>query len=147
MRSVSRSALVPYSAEQMYLLVDDIEKYPQFLPWCHSAIVHSREPNVVEATLELRRGGLSKSFTTRNTLRPGEAIELELLGGPFRKLGGAWTFKPLGQGGCKVALDLEFEFDSRVTDMILGPFFEDICNSLVDAFTRRASDTYGPGGK
>ncbi len=143
MRKVSRSALVPYSASEMYSLVDDIESYPSFLPWCKSAVVHSRNANSVEATLDLQRGGVSKSFTTRNSLRENQAIGLALMSGPFRHLSGGWKFRQLDDSGCKVSLDLEFEFEGRVTDMVFGAFFEDICNSLVDAFTRRAGEVYG----
>jgi len=142
MRSVSRTALVPYSADRMYALVDDVEAYPEFLPWCSGAKVLERDADHVVATLELRRAGLTKSFTTRNTLREGEAIELELVGGPFRELKGGWRFEPLGDAGCKVTLALEFEFDSRALDALLGLFFEETLNSLVDAFTQRAEHVY-----
>ncbi|HEX5787693.1 MAG TPA: type II toxin-antitoxin system RatA family toxin [Woeseiaceae bacterium] len=151
MRRISRSALVPYVAERMYALVDDIEAYPEFLPWCSAAVVNRREAGEVEATLEFRRGGLGKSFRTRNALQPPESITLELVDGPFRSLSGEWAFKPLGStddapaAGCRVSLDLRFEFSNRVTDLLLGPFFEEICNSLVDAFTRRAQALYGGG--
>ncbi len=143
MRKVSRSALVPYSAGQMYALVDDIAAYPTFLRWCNDATVHSRDDDHVEASLELQRGTLSKTFTTRNSLDPGKAIHIALLGGPFRHLSGGWHFEQLGKDGSKVSLQLEFEFESRMTDMLFGRYFEEICNSLVDSFTQRASDIYG----
>ncbi len=143
MRKVNRSALVPYTPEKMFALVADIEAYPSFLPWCRSARVDTRSGDFVEATLEFGRGGISKSFRTRNTLREPDLITLELVAGPFRHLAGAWSFRELGAGGSKVALDLDFEFESRMTDIVLGSFFEEICNSLVDAFTRRAFDVYG----
>ena len=143
MRKVSRSALVPNSADDMYALVEDVDSYPIFLPWCSDVEIHFREDNVVEATLELHKGKLSKRFRTRNTLHPTQAIDLELVGGPFRHLSGGWTFTPLGDTGSKVALELEFEFDSRALDLMIGAFFEDTCNSLVDAFTQRAQVVYG----
>ncbi|MCH8101045.1 MAG: type II toxin-antitoxin system RatA family toxin [Proteobacteria bacterium] len=143
MRKVSRSALVPYSADQMYALVDDVAAYPSFLRWCSGATVHSRDDEHVEASLELQRGGVSKTFTTRNSLDPGKAIRIALIGGPFRYLSGGWRFEQLGQDGSKVSLQLEFEFESRMTDMLFGRYFEDICNSLVDSFTQRASSIYG----
>lgn len=127
----------------MFALVNDIESYPVFLPWCGAAAVHERDEDVVEATLTLERGGISKSFTTLNTLRQNEAIDLALLGGPFRHLNGGWRFQQLGDDGCKVTLDLEFEFENLVTDLTFGHFFEVICNSLVDAFTQRAKTIYG----
>ena len=143
MRKVSRSAIVGFSASEMFALVDDIEAYPGFLPWCESAVVHTRDGSVVEATLEIHRGGISKSFTTRNTLQQDESIELALIGGPFRHLSGGWVFQELGESGCKVSLELEFEFKNPMTDSLFGPFFEASCNSLVDAFTCRAADVYG----
>lgn len=142
MRSVHRSALVPHSAEQMFRLVDDIEAYPEFLPWCHDARIERRDGAIVEASLELRKGAIRKRFTTRNTRREHVSIELELLGGPFRALEGGWLFHELGNAGCKVSLDLDFEFDSRALDLVLGSYFEQTCNSLVDAFTRRAAAVY-----
>ncbi len=143
MRKVNRSAIVPFSASEMYALVEDIEAYPDFLPWCESTVVHKRDGGVVEATLEIHRAGISKSFTTRNTNRQDESIGLALIGGPFRQLSGGWVFQALGDSGCKVALELEFEFESRLVDMMFGSFFEDICNSLVDAFTKRAEAVFG----
>lgn len=146
MHRISRSALVPYPAERMFALVDDVESYPSFLPWCHDAQVHRRGPDEVEASLELRRGGISRTFRTRNILKPPVSIELRLVDGPFRRLAGEWRFQPLGADGSKVSLDLEFELESRLTDFILGAFFEDVCNSLVVAFTRRAHAVYGKSG-
>ena len=142
MRKVQRSALVRHSASEMFSLVDDVQSYPQFLPWCASATVHSRLENVLEATLELRRGDLSKTFRTRNTSSGQELIEMQLVDGPFSYLEGRWTFKQLGESGSKVALDLEFEFSNSAVDMLFGPFFEEICNSLVDAFTQRADSVF-----
>jgi len=143
MRNVKRSALVPYTAQQMFGLVDDVATYPEFLPWCHSAEVHSRSDEVVEATLELQKGAISKKFTTRNSRREFAAIDLALVGGPFKHLRGGWRFKDLGDAGSKVSLDLEFEFESRLTDLMFGTFFEEICNSLVDAFSSRAAVVFG----
>ena len=130
----------------MFALVDDIEAYPEFLAWCSDAIVHLCEANIVEATLEFQRAGMRRRFKTRNTSCANQAIDIALSDGPFRHLAGGWRFGELGASGCKVSLDLEFEFDSRVTDALLGPFFEEICNSLVDAFTRRAGKIYGSPG-
>ena len=128
----------------MYTLVEDVDSYPSFLPWCNDVEVHFREDNVVEATLELHRGHLSKRFRTRNTMHPKDSMDLALVGGPFRHLSGGWRFQSLGDSGSKVSLELEFEFDSRMLDLMIGAFFEDICNSLVDAFTQRAVSVYGP---
>jgi ribosome-associated toxin RatA of RatAB toxin-antitoxin module len=127
----------------MFVLVDDIEAYPEFLPWCNDAEVHSRSDGVVEATLELHKGSVSKHFTTRNRLVQFESIGIELLGGPFRSLSGGWQFKALNEQGCKVTLDLEFEFSSVIVDMMFGAYFEDTCSSLVEAFTQRAGEVFG----
>ena len=146
-RKVDRSALVPYSAKDMFALVADVEAYPSFLPWCSDVDVHSRDGDTVEATLELRRGNLSKRFRTRNVMTPPERMDLALVDGPFRHLSGGWRFTSLGAQGSKVSLVLEFEFDSRLLDLLIGAYFEDICNKLVDAFTRRAREVYGPHHK
>lgn len=143
MRRVRKSALVPYSAREMYRLVDDVEAYPEFLPWCSSARVLSESGDTVEASLELHKGQLRKSFTTRNHRLEFSSIDIALVGGPFRHLDGGWRFEDLGGEGCKVTLSLDFEFDSMFADLAFGRFFEDTCNSLVDAFTRRAVTLYG----
>ena len=143
MRKVSRSALVPYQAREMFVLVDDVAAYPEFLPWCNAAEVHSRSDDTVEATLELQKGAVSKTFTTRNKRREFKSIDLELVDGPFKHLCGGWRFNDLGDDGSKVSLDLEFEFESRLADMMFGSFFEETCNSLVDAFSKRAAVVYG----
>jgi len=142
MRRVQRSALVRHSAAEMFSLVDDVASYPQFLPGCKQAIVHVRNGNVLEATLELGRGNLSKTFRTRNTSSAEESIDMQLVDGPFRHLEGRWTFQQLGDSGSKVALDLEFELSNSAVDLLFGPFFEDTCNSLVDAFTQRADKVF-----
>lgn len=143
MRKVKRSALVPHSAKEMFELVDDVEAYPEFLPWCNDAKVQTRTDDTVVATLELHRGSVSKHFTTRNTRRPYEAIDMALIDGPFRRLDGGWRFRDISGEGCEVSLELEFEFDNRVVDMIFGRFFEDTLKALVDAFTGRAAAVYG----
>ncbi len=143
MRKVSRSALVPYSADQMYALVEDFLAYPDFLPWCTGATLHSRDADTIEASLELQRSGIKKSFRTRNTLQPGVAMGIALVGGPFRHLSGGWRFKQLGDDGSEVSLELEFEFENRVTDTLFGRYFESTCNSLIDSFTQRAHKIYG----
>jgi ribosome-associated toxin RatA of RatAB toxin-antitoxin module len=142
MRSVSRSALVPYSAAEMYGLVKDVEAYPSFLPWCDDAEVHIARPDFIEASIELHRHGISKRFRTRNALQENVSLGIELVGGPFRHLSGGWQFQQLGDAGSKVALDLDFEFENRATDIIFGRFFEGTCNSLVDSFTKRAAQIY-----
>ncbi len=144
MRRAKRSALVPYTPAQMFRLVDAAEHYPDFLPWCSRATVHHRDDTSVDATLEMRRAGLRKAFRTRNTQAFGEYIRIELAEGPFRVLEGDWTFTAIGDVGCRVELEMRFEFESSMLDRMLGRFFEETLNSLVDAFTRRAEDVYGP---
>lgn len=143
MRKVSRSALVPYSANQMYALVEDFLAYPDFLPWCTGATLHFRDSDTIEASLELQRSGIKKSFRTRNTLQPGSAMGIALVGGPFRHLEGGWRFDQLGEEGSKVSLEMNFEFENRVTDTLFGRYFESTCNSLIDSFTERAHKIYG----
>ena len=122
----------------MFCLVADVASYPDFLPWCRSASSRSVAENEVEACVEMARGPLHKSFTTRNSLTPGQRIDLRLVDGPFQHLKGAWTFEPLGEDGCKVALDLEFDFKSRLVRALVGPVFNEIANTLVDAFCKQA---------
>jgi ribosome-associated toxin RatA of RatAB toxin-antitoxin module len=124
-------------------LVEDVVAYPEFLPWCIDAKLHFKDAGIIEATLEMQRGGVKKSFTTRNTLRPGSSMGIALVGGPFRHLAGNWQFEQLGEDGSKVSLQMEFDFESRVTDALFGRYFEDTCNSLIDSFTRRAHKIYG----
>lgn len=143
MTAISKSALVPYSPAEMFALVDDIEAYPQFLPWCSAARVLERSVDEVRATLELSKGGVEKAFTTCNRIQHDKMIEMRLVEGPFRHLEGFWRFAPLGNDGCKVSLDMEFDFASRMLGMVVGPVFSQVANSLVDSFQQRAVDVYG----
>ena len=142
MRTVNKSALVPYPAVDMFTLVNDVERYPEFLPWCRSARILSKESSGMRASLELARGGFHKTFTTENRLDSGKAITITLVDGPFRHLEGRWQFRDLDHEGSKVSLDMEFEFAGRLLDLMAGPVFHEICNSLVDAFIRRAADLH-----
>lgn len=143
MTSINKSALVPYSPAQMFALVDGIEAYPEFLPWCKSTRILSRSEDEVRATIELSKGGVEKAFTTCNRNQKNKMIEMRLIEGPFKRLEGFWRFDALGDDGCKVSLDLEFEFASRILGMVVGPVFSQIANSLVDSFQQRAVDVYG----
>jgi len=143
MPSVKRSALVPYSAAEMYALVNDIESYPQFLPWCRSTRILHRNEDEVRATIEMKKGALHKSFTTINRLQPGKRMEVSLVEGPFRKLDGFWCFDGLRADASKVSLDLDFELAGPVVGRVIGPIFHQIANSLVDAFCKRAVQVYG----
>lgn len=143
MREIHRSALVPYAAEEMFGLVNDVESYPDFLPWCRSAEIRKLGEDEVEAGLEFSRGGLHRRFSTRNRIEPGRSIGMTLESGPFRVLEGAWTFQALGERGCKVVLDLRFEFASRLLEAVFAPVFAEMMNSLVDAFVARAHELHG----
>ena len=143
MPNIHKSALVPYSTAQMFVLVDDIDSYAQFLPWCRSSQVLSRSEDEVRATLEIAHGSLRKSFTTHNRTQRDKMIEMRLEEGPFRHLEGFWRFDVLGEQASKVSLDLDFEFSSKLVGLAMGPVFSQIANSLVDAFTKRAVQVYG----
>ncbi len=143
MTIIKRSALVSYSARQMFELVNSIEDYPHFLQWCSKSQILSRTADSVEATLTIAWKGMHKSFTTRNRLHPYEKMEIELVDGPFRHLEGRWTFIELDGAACKVCLDLEFEFSGGVMDMFFQPVFNHIANNLVEAFCKRAVEVYG----
>lgn len=143
MPTISKSALVPYAPGAMYALVNDIESYPKFLPWCRSVRVQRRSDDEVRATIELARGGIQKSFTTCNRLQKDKMIEMRLVEGPFRRLEGFWRFQSLDGDACKVSLDLDFEFSSVFLGMAFGPVFHQIANTLVDAFCKRAVEVYG----
>lgn len=143
MNSIKRSALVPYSARQMFELVDNIEDYPRFLPWCQSSEVLSRDTKEVVASLEIAWKGIHKTFSTSNHLDPYQGISITLVKGPLKRLEGYWKFQPLGDEGCKVLLDLEFEFTGGFLDKVFEPIFNHIANSLVDAFCKRAVEVYG----
>lgn len=143
MSQVNKSALVPYSAEQMYKLVDDVNSYQNFLPWCGSSEEISREGNVVVGSVTIAKGSVDKSFTTKNILSEYEQIEMTLVDGPFKKLHGFWTFKELKPGACKVSLDLEYEFSSKILSMVVGPVFNQVANTMVDSFVKQAKVVYG----
>ena len=143
MRKIHKNALVPYPASEMYKLVNDVARYPEFLPWCRGAEVLESSATDMRARLDLARGSFHKSFTTHNDLTPGRAITMTLEDGPFKHLEGRWRFTDLGPEGSKVELDMEFQFDSMLLDLVAGKVFEDICNSLVDAFIRRAASLHG----
>ena len=144
MRIVNRSAMVPYSAERMYALVDDVESYPEFLPWCAGATLISRTATEFIASVTIGYGPVNTSFSTCNTLQPPEAMTMRLRDGPFKQLEGHWSFTPLGDSGCEVKLRVEFEFAGAMQDMLLGRAFETICNEMIGAFTSRADELYGP---
>lgn len=143
MTTINKSALVAYSAAQMYALVNDIESYKDFLPWCSGSTVLSQNDDEIRATVEISHGSLNKAFTTKNRLQRDKMIEMRLEEGPFKRLEGFWRFDILGEQACKVSLDLDFEFKNRIIGMAMGPVFSQIASTLVDAFSKRAVDVYG----
>ena len=145
MPRIFRSAHIPFAAPDMFSLVADIECYPQFLPWCRRATVHARTPEQVTASLEIARGPLRKSLTTRSLMFEPERIDIELVDGPFSYLNGNWSFEGMAARSCKVGFAMEFEVSNRVLARVLAPLFEEIAKTMVDAFCRRARQVYGSG--
>ncbi|HEY8609483.1 MAG TPA: type II toxin-antitoxin system RatA family toxin [Noviherbaspirillum sp.] len=143
MAVVHKSVLLPYSAEQMFALVDRIEDYPQFLPWCGGTDVRKREGDQVVASMSINYHGIKQTFATENINYPPNKIAMTLLEGPFKHLHGNWHFKPLRADACKVEFDLQYEFSSRLLEQIIGPVFSMIANSFVDSFSKRAEVLYG----
>jgi ribosome-associated toxin RatA of RatAB toxin-antitoxin module len=147
MKRITRSAIVERSAAELYALVEDVESYPAFLPWCLEARVRERAPGHTVATLTVGVKGARYSFTTQNANSPARSIEMRLLEGPFRHLAGAWRFTPLGRHATKVELGLEYQFANRAVAGALAPLFERIADSMVEAFTRRAQAARSAGGR
>ena len=143
MPNINRTALVEYSAEQMFQLVDDIAAYPEFLPWCGGAQEHNRSDTQVEASVVIQKGSINKSFTTQNRLSKPNSIKLTLLDGPFKKLNGEWRFEALSDKACKITFTMDFEFSNRLVGMAVGPIFNQVANTFVDSFVERAKSVYG----
>jgi ribosome-associated toxin RatA of RatAB toxin-antitoxin module len=143
MHTLKRQAIVPYSAEQMFALVNNVADYPRFLPWCHTSTILSSSDTDIVASLEVVWKGIHKNFTTRNVLTPHSQTKIELVNGPLQHLDGLWQFQPLNDRACKIILDLEFEFTGRFIDKLFQPIFQHIANTLVDAFCKRAVELYG----
>ncbi|WP_305885113.1 type II toxin-antitoxin system RatA family toxin [Pleionea sp. CnH1-48] len=138
MPKIEKSALVSHSAERMYQLVNDIESYPEFLPGCQQSRIIEQSESEVTAELVVSQAGISKAFTTCNRLVPGKSIEMVLVDGPFKYLQGIWHFKPLAEDACKVEFELEFEFSSQLVGVAFGRVFQQMAESMVQAFIHRA---------
>lgn len=143
MNTLERQATVPYSARQMFELVNAIEDYQRFLPWCSQSQIISSTPSELVAELEINWKGLSRRFSTRNQIFPYEKISMKLERGPFKELQGGWEFIPLSEFTCTVKLSLQFSFSGGLFDKLFQPIFQHIANSLVDAFIGRALELYG----
>ena len=144
MGTIVRSALVTYSAAEMYALVENIEAYPEFLPWCQSTEVLERGEGRTIARLSVGLKGINQSFTTHNANRPGESIELRLVEGPFRSFHAAWKFAPLQAKASRIEYSMTYEFSAGLLANVLNPLFDHIADTMVDAFTKRALSVYGP---
>jgi ribosome-associated toxin RatA of RatAB toxin-antitoxin module len=140
MAQVKKTALVEFSAAEMFALVDRVEEYPKFLPWCGGAHLLERTDAVTRATIEIDYHGVHQKFTTRNRKEPPELMHIELQEGPFLHLTGHWRFMPLGNQACKVELWLEYEFASKLLQTLIGPVFSLIASTFVDAFVSRAQE-------
>lgn len=148
MKSVNKSVLIWYSAQQMYALVTDVATYPEFLPWCDHARVIEQDDAGMTAEVGLAFGGMRQAFTTRNTHVPGREVHLRLVKGPFSSLDGTWRFTPVGEEGeqaqaCRVQLELNYGFDNFALQAVVGPVFDKVAASLVEAFVKRAEQVYG----
>ncbi|HLD66679.1 MAG TPA: type II toxin-antitoxin system RatA family toxin [Pseudomonas sp.] len=139
---IQRSALLPYPAQVLYDLVNDVARYPEFLHWCSKTEVLEVSDSLMRASLGVAKGGLSQRFVTRNTLVYGQSIEMNLEEGPFNQLHGVWVFKALGDKACKISLDLTFDYAGPLVRATLGPLFNQAANTLVDAFCQRAKQLH-----
>jgi ribosome-associated toxin RatA of RatAB toxin-antitoxin module len=144
MTTITRSALVLFTPEQMFDLVNDVEQYPAFLPWCRSSAIIAKSDTEITASLDLAKGGIHHEFTTRNELVRGHSISINLVNGPFKHLTGHWTFEMIGNNqGCRITLAMDFDFSNKLISLTLDPIFTQISGSLVDAFCKRAQEIYG----
>ena len=143
MALVQKSVLVGYSAQRMYVLVDEVERYPEFLPWCGGTELEQRDGEVTRASIQIDYRGIRQSFKTENRTQAPELIEIQLVSGPFRALDGTWRFTALAPEACRIDFQLHYEFSSRLLERLVGPVFHYIANSFVDAFLKRAEHLYG----
>ena len=143
MAVVHKSVLVGYSAEQMFALVDRVEDYPKFLPWCGGVKLIERTEDKLVASLAINFHGVKQSFTTSNHNNRPSQMKMHLVDGPFKMLEGTWTFKSLRADACKIDFDMHYEFSSIILEQIIGPVFGMIANSFVDSFSKRADVVYG----
>lgn len=143
MQTIEKTVLVTHTPAQMFELVDRVENYPHFLPWCGKTVVESREGNDLVASLHINYLRVNQHFTTHNRNEPNQAIHMQLVDGPFQHLEGGWRFYPLGDMGCKIEFFLSYEFSSKLLEKVIGPVFSRIMNTLVDAFIQEADKVYG----
>jgi ribosome-associated toxin RatA of RatAB toxin-antitoxin module len=139
---VERSALVSHSSERMYGLVNDVDRYQEFLPWCGGSKVLERGDDHMLASVTMAFHGLHKTFVTRNVLSPFEQVSMLLVEGPFETLHGDWYFKHLTESACKIEFKVEYSFANRLLSSLVGPVFKSMCDSMVDSFSQRANSLY-----
>jgi ribosome-associated toxin RatA of RatAB toxin-antitoxin module len=138
--SINRSAIMPYSPQVMYEVVNNVTEYPEFLPWCADAKILSQNETSMEASIQMKKAGVNHWFSTRNSLEKNKKIEIKLLDGPFKQLDGSWEFIELGDQGCKIILNLEFEFSHGLGKKLIASVFSQIANTMVDSFCVRADE-------
>ncbi len=143
MTNIKKTRIVNYSCEQMFALVNDVEHYAEFLPYCTQSFVNFRNENEVQATLVISAAGINKSFTTNNRLQTNKMIEIRLVDGPFKSLEGFWLFEEINHNSCQIIFDLEFEFINGLFVKFISPIFAQITNQMVDEFCLRAEQLYG----
>ena len=143
MAMVEKSLLIERSSQQMFDLVDDVENYPKFLPWCSQTRVEFRDDKKTVATLHIKYHSVKSHFTTENEKEYPLRMSIKLVDGPFRRLEGAWQFKPLAENACKIEFQLSYEFSSKLFEKIIGSVFGHIANTFVEAFVKRADEVYG----
>jgi ribosome-associated toxin RatA of RatAB toxin-antitoxin module len=140
---IFKTSVVPYSANEMYALVNDIESYPDFLPWCSASHILHQDKYKLTASVSIKAGKIKYTFTTENIMQPGQHIKMRLVKGPFKRLKGKWLFVPVHEKSCTITLDMDFEFKNNLIKLTLSGVFNRIMNSLVDSFTKRAIEIYG----
>ena len=146
MKTVQKSVLIWYTAQEMFALVTDVGRYPEFLPWCDQTKVLEREENGMTAEIGIAFAGLHQKFVTHNTHVPGREVHVKLVSGPFSNLDGHWTFTPVGENGeraCRIDLELQYGFQNLALAALVGPVFDRIASTMVDAFVKRAEQVYG----
>ena len=146
MKTVHKSVLIWYSAQEMFALVTDVQRYPEFLPWCDRSAVLVEDADGMTAEVGIAFGGIHQSFTTRNSHHAPDSVDVKLIKGPFSQLDGQWRFSPVGDGtqrACKIDLTLNYGFSSATLSALVGPVFDKFAATLVDAFVKRAEQVYG----
>ena len=143
MTEISKTTVVPYTPEEMYVLVNDIESYPAFLPWCSAAKILTQQEESLTATLSLALGKIKQSFTTENTMQDGSRIEIQLIEGPFKHMSGYWKFNPEDEQSCHIQLQMNYEFKNKIIKYALGKVFYIVMDTLVESFVQRAQQIYG----